>query len=367
MLKKNYSILFSVIIAVFLLSGCEEGPVGFDELERGEMEVNEIILEPDTMAIYSQEIPLGGAPTLIGGRDSLTEIRILMAIGEMDSIVLLDSAKLLIRHYESTGVNSDAVSFKAYPLTTDWDEEWCTWKMTNEYHEWADWGADYDSTELLFEFTADGDDIEILLDPELLDVYNDGFILLPQDDGFAYLGSYEADTSQEPKIIGFDEDGDTVEFSSADNAKYRASILDASIAKPFDVPTSDYLIGAGMVWRTYIRFPIQVLPDTVDITSAEFRMVYEPFFIPEDYYDACCYRLKGPFDGIFTELVSAIAGRDSVQLTADTVSISLVDIVQFWADEPDSNYGIAACHSFLETNAAFGQEKRVYALGHIVG
>lgn len=365
-MKQNKSVISIImVLAGLFFTGCEEGPLGFDELERGDLAVHQAIIEADSMAVYSEEIALGESPTLIGGRDSLTEARILFAIDGLDSITAFDSVKLILSRYEERGIQPLDMTFRVYPLTTEWEEATCTWKLADKYHQWLMWGADFDSTDLLFEFTVNSNQVELKLDAARLEAYQEGMIFLPQGEGFAYLGSYEAD-ALEPEILGFDAD-DTITFYSGAGSKYYASILDATVIEPFVAPAEDYLIGAGLAWRTFMYFDLNILPDTVDVTSAEFRMVYEPYFIPEDYLDISCYRLVGTYDGSFSDLSSAMAGRDSVALTDDTASISLVEIVQFWADEPDSNFGLVACHSFLKSTPSFGQEKRIYSLGRVVG
>ncbi|MBN2379474.1 hypothetical protein JXM67_06695 [candidate division WOR-3 bacterium] len=369
-MRRNTSIrrvgsVISLFIGLILL-GCEEGPLGYEELERGELEVYQDTLRADSMAFYSLEIPLGESPTLFGGRDSLAEARMLFAIDGLDSIVAFDSVKLLLRPYEEAGISNQNVLFRAYPVTTEWEEEGCTWKLTDGYIRWSKEGSDFDSTDLVFEFTAGSDQIEILLDPERHDVYYQGLVFVPQNEGFAYIGAFEADTSKEPRIIGFKGD-DTVTFQSAANSKYYAAVVDATIIEPFVVNTEDYLIGAGLAWHTFMHFSLGALPDTVDITSADFRLAYERFFFPEDYLDLSCYRLVAPYDGSYSDLSNAMAGRDSLGLVDDTSSISLVEIVQFWADIPDSNFGLVACHSFLPNPPSFGQQKRIYALGKVVG
>ncbi len=355
-----------VLLGAFcvFLSGCEEGPLGFDELERGELQVHQVIIETDTVVGFSEQIALGGTTTLIGGRDSLTEARILISIAGLDSITAFDSVKLCLRRYPADEISQDNVTFNIYPVTADWDEEGCTWFLADAYSNW-ELGGEFDDSDLITEITADDDTVELRLAPERLDDYNQGIILLPQNDGFAYLGSDEK-ASYAPFILGFDGE-DTTKFSSLAGADYYAAIYDATILEPYEAPIPDTLIGAGLAWRVHLRFPLDSLPQDIDITSADLVVKYENFFSPESTLDFVCYRMEEPYVWRYSEMVSAIAGRDSIDVTDDSLSISFVGVTQFWADEPDSNFGLILAHSFLQTSPSFGQEKRIHALGRITG
>jgi hypothetical protein len=351
MLYGRSATIISVLLGAFgvFLPGCEEGPLGFDELERGELQVHQVIIETDTVVGFSEQIALGGTTTLIGGRDSLTEARILISIAGLDSITAFDSVKLCLRRYPADEISQDNVTFNIYPVTADWDEAGCTWVLADAYHDW----------ELGGEFE------EMKLTPERLEDYNQGIILLPQNDGFAYLGSDEK-ASYAPFILGF-EGEDTTRFSSLAGADYYAAIYDATILEPYEAPIPDTLIGAGLAWRVHLRFPLDSLPQDIDITSADLVVKYENFFSPESALDFVCYRMEEPYVWRYSEMVSAIAGRDSIYVTDDSLSISFVGVTQFWVDEPDSNFGLILAHSFLQTSPSFGQEKRIHALGRIIG
>jgi hypothetical protein len=353
-------------LILLLLLGCEEGPLGFDELGRGELEVHQVVLEPDTVAGFSKQIALGEATTLIGGRDSLTEARILISIGGLDSIVAFDSVKLCLRRYPADEIDQSDVLFRIYPVTADWEEEGCTWMLADAYHNW--WptlGGVFDSTDLVGEIEVDEDTVELRLDPDRLEAYNQGIILLPQNDGFCYMGSDEKE-SYAPFVLGFEED-DTTKFSSLAGADYYAAVYDATILKPYEAPGEDTLLGAGLAWRVFMRFPLEDLPQDIDVTSADLVVKYQSFFSPENTLDFVCYRLIDEYAGRFSELASAVAGRDSTDVSSDSLSVSFVGVAQFWVDEPDSNFGLMLSHSFLASSPSFGQEKRIHALGRITG
>lgn len=365
--KKNLAArLFLLGSLACLLAGCEQGPLGFDELGRGDLKVEEVVLEPDTVASFVKQIALGEATTLMGGRDELTEARILISIDGLDSIVAFDSVKLCLRRYPEGEIAQSDVLFRIYPITTDWEEEGCTWMLADAYHNW--WptpGGVFDSTDFMGEIEVKKDTVEIKLDPDRLEAYNQGIILLPQNDGFCYLGSDEK-ASYAPFILGFDAD-DTTKFSSVAGADYYAAVRDAAILKPYEAPTDDTLLGAGLAWRVFMRFSLDTFPQDIDITSAYLVVEYENFFSPESTLDFVCYRLIDDYAGRFSEPASAIAGRDSIDVTSDSLSVSFVGVMQFWVDEPDSNFGLVVSHSFLASNPSFGQERRIHALGRITG
>lgn len=365
--SQSSAIRFIFVSLIFgLLAGCEQGPLGFDELGRGELEVHQVVLEPDTVASFVKQIALGEATTLMGGRDELTEARILISIDGLDSIVAFDSVKLCLRRYPEGEIAQSDVLFRIYPITTDWDEEGCTWMLADAYHNW--WptlGGVFDSTDFMGEIEVKKDTVELKLDPDRLEAYNQGIILLPQNDGFCYLGSDEK-ASYAPFILGFDAD-DTTGFSSVAGADYYAAISDATILEPYEAPSPDTLLGAGLAWRVFMRFPLDTFPQDIDITSADLVVDYESFFSPESTLDFVCYRLIDDYAGRFSELASAIAGRDSTDVSSDSLSISFVGVMQLWVDEPDSNFGLVVSHSFLASNPSFGQERRIYALGRITG
>lgn len=365
MLSRKSLVIKSFYLTFFLLllAGCEEGPLGFDELGRGELEVHHFVLEPDTVATFSKQIALGEATTLIGGRDDLTEARILISIDGLDSIVAFDSVKLLLRRYPADEIASSDVTFSIYPVTTDWDEIGCTWVLADAYNKWLELGAEFDESDLVAELTVADDTVELILDPDRLETYQQGMILLPENEGLCYLGSDEKEVYA-PFILGFDAD-DTTRFSSVAGSDYYAAVHDATILKPYEAPSPDTLLGAGLAWRVFMHFSLDTLPQDIDVTSADLVVEYENFFSPENTLDFVCYRLIDDYAGRFSALSSAIAGRDSIDVTSDSLSVSFVGVVQFWVDEPDSNFGLVLSHSFLEAIPSFGQEKRVHALGRI--
>jgi len=368
-MQSNKSSAPKLVLAGLLLAfvtACEQEPLGYDELGRGELSIHEIVLEPDTLDFFSDQIELGEAATLIGGRDTLTEARILIAIEGLDSIAAFDSVKLLLRLYEPDEVHQQSVTFNVYPVEADWEEDGCTWVLADKYTKWAEPGAVFDSTDLLAEIVlGDRDTTELRLNPERLDDYRQGMIFVPQNEGFLYLGSDERE-SYAPLILGFDGE-DTTTFTSAAGADYYATLKDATILRPYEAHSTDPLLGAGLAWRVFMHFPLDTLPEDIDITSAHLRLGYENLFSPESTLDFVTYRLTDAYEERFSELSSAIAGRDSIAVTEDSVSISLGWVVQLWVDEPDSNFGVFLMHSSFNTAPEYSQEKNIYALGRLRG
>jgi hypothetical protein len=117
----------------------------------------------------------------------------------------------------------------------------------------------------------------------------------------------------------------------------------------------------------FAGFSLDTLPDSVDVTSAQLIMDYQSFFSPEDTLDFTCYRLIDDYDGRFSELSSYIGALDTALYPGDSLDFSLAGVVQFWVDEPDSNFGLVVTHSFRAASSTFGQEKRVYSLGYVPG
>ncbi len=363
LLPRLASILAVIIVAV----ACEEGPLGFDDLGRGELVVHQITFEADSVDCFSEQIALGRSVRLIGGADSLTESRILISIDGLDSIGVFDSVKLILKRLPTDEIKQSPVSFKLYPLTSEWDEAGCTWMQKDISTKWRDPGGEFDESDLLAEIEVNDDSTEIRLDSSSIATYRQGFVMVPQNDGFSYLYSMEtADTLLNPSIIGF-KGNDTTRFKTVAGSEYYADIHDVTIIKPYSAPTSDTLIGAGFAWRTYIHFSIDTIPQDIDVTSSELWVTYENYFSPEDTLFFFCFKPKEPYAGRFTT-ISSVAGKDSLVISnEDSISFPMVDIAQFWVDEPDSNFGMIMSHSFLYSNPSYGQENSIYALGRITG
>lgn len=365
-LLKNPLLRLSPFLALwFIFASCEEGHLGFNELGRGELEIYQVTVEADSVDFFREQILLGRSTRLMGGRDSLTEARILISFGGLDSIGVFDSVKLVLKRLPADEVKQSPVTFKLYPVTGDWDEAGCTWMQKDSSTKWRIPGGEFDETDLLAEIEIKDDSTELRLDSARIAIYRQGFVMIPQNDGFVYVNSMEvSDTLLRPSILGFKGD-DTTWFKTTAGEDYYADIFDVSIIEPYEAPGGDTLIGAGVAWRSYIHFSLDTLLSGIDVTSAELRVTYENYFSPEDTLFFFCFKPKEPYAGRFT-VISSVAGRDSL-INDDSLFFSIVDIAQFWVDEPDSNFGVIVSHSFLPYNSSYGQENRMYALGHIIG
>lgn len=341
--------------------------MGFGELGRGEPELHQVTVGPDSVDYFSEQLALGNSQTLMGGRDTLTEARILISIDGLDSITVFDSVKLMLHRYPTDQIDQDPMRFSLYPLTAEWEEAGCTWVKADVSTKWYDLGGEYDSTQLIAELDVDQDTVELLLDPELLEAYNTGFIMLPRDDGFCYLASTESADSIKPRVFGF-LGVDTTVFEPQAGTEYRAEVFDAAILKPYQAPSPDTLIGAGLAWRTYVHFPVaESIPYKVDITSAELVVRYQNFFSPESVLTFVCYRLTEDYVGRLSEVSSSVWGRDSLRRDEDSLGVSLIGLTQLWVDEPDTNLGFILSYTYYPASPSYSQERRIYALGRIVG
>ncbi len=373
-LKKNWVTKFLVAgFSIFVLAGCEESPFGFGELGRGELTLHQITIEADSMAFYSEQISLGKSLTLIGGRDSLTEARMLFSFDGLDSISVFDSVKLVLFHYKIDTLHTmrqNKINFNIYPLSTSWSQDGCTWVLADAYTKWQRQGGDYDESQLLGEINIDKDTVFYKLDSTRLSVYRKGFILIPQNDGFVYVGAAQS-SSYAPALWGF-RDEDTIKFTSDDADVYYGAVNDASIIRPYEPSSRDTLVGAGLAWRVYMHFPVDTLPVLTNVTSAYLTVNYKNFFTPEDTLQFNCYRLSDHFAGRFSDFEPTMWGRSSLEYTEDSLSVTVTELIQLWVEEPDSNFGLLFSHSFLPYNpnpsaASYSQENRIYSLGRITG
>lgn len=376
LLKMNSAIkTISFLLFMFFLGSCEEGPFGFNMLGRGELELKEVILEADSMAFFGKQISLGKSVTLIGGRDSLTEMRILFSVDGFDSIAVFDSVKLMIFRYRSDTLKQSNVVFRLYPLTSEWNEDGCTWVLADAYTKWLKQGGDFDSSKLIAEINIEKDTTSLMLDSSKLSLYRKGFVLIPQNDGFVYLGSSQdvssSDSMYKPQLWGFREE-DTIRFENSEEKTYYAKINDACIIKPYEPPNLDTLIGSAYSWRVFVHFPLDTLGGLINITSADLQVGYNNYFSPEDSLYFNCYRLSNQYEGRFSETEPVVWGRSAVESKEHSLSFSVTELIQYWVDVPDSNFGLLLSHSYLSynpnpSNQSLSQDNRIYALGRITG
>jgi len=372
--NKLFKICMSAFfVAIFIsMVSCEDDLLGYGLLGRGDLKVHQLTLEAVEVESFAEQIPLGRALTLICGKDSLTESRILLSVKGLDSIAVFDSVKLVMRRYQPNNYTQDNMNINIYPLTDEWKENSCTWEQKDGYTKWDVSGGEYDSKDLIGKINVNSDTVELLLKPDKKEQYNKGIIFVPQNKGFCYLGASENPTTSDsvryfkPDIVGF-KGSDKTKFSSAKTSKYYAEVLDATILAPYQKPSSDTLIGAGYAWRVYIKFSLANLPSIIDITSADLSIKYNNYFTPDDTLQFGIHRLKEPYIGRHTKISASLSGRDSLAVKNDSFTVSMVNLAQLWVDEPDSNFGLLVAHTYLEYSSIFGQERNIYALGRLLG
>jgi hypothetical protein len=105
----------------------------------------------------------------------------------------------------------------------------------------------------------------------------------------------------------------------------------------------DMWLGAGYVFRTYLRFDVESVPASGTVVTAEMKVRKDTAVGLHDTVMVGIHRLtkdyavsekNAPFDGSVASSRQLILSQDSV------VSFDIRSLVQFWSLKPDSNFGL---------------------------
>lgn len=306
--------------------------MGFNELGRGDTIIYEFQVSEDTATFFGIYKALGRSPNLFIGKDSLYTARILLDFGLPDTIEKADSAFMVL--YERKGYPRQKILVKGFPIIQKWEEAGVTWILSSSIMKWLTPGGEYDSTKLLLSFdTSFKDSLVIKLSPQILDdlVNNDGLLFKPEEEGFFYFVSKEGEIGKRPKVVAYFKKDKEEYFPIAD-----ASVVNSNKKEPHL-----RFVGSGYVYKALLSFPIMdSLPKVANIISAELLALVEGIYFPKDTLEIGVYKIKGEWDGKYTQL-GELHSKASFKVKDGNLVIPIRKMVQEWITHPDSFFGLS--------------------------
>ncbi len=326
-----------LLLAVFviIIIGCNTLPVGSDQL-RDLPQMTTIELTPDSLDTYAQFVPLGFANYLLLGKDDQYESRVLIKFSLPDSSLdSVTSVQLILYPLDSTPMN-----FICRACSTEWTTSGVTWRMADSTNRWMRPGGDY------WPFTLGQSKLEkdssvVELNRQYLATLvrnSHGIIILPLDTGFTSIATLSV-TKTSPRII----------FTYADGKKrtYYAT-EDAHIIDSLDIRVNpgELIAGAGIAFRTWLRFSLESIPDSATIARAELIFTPQTIYRRSDTLGIGVHRLTESYSqrGKYAAFEkNPSASVNYVSRNGDTtITLELSRLIQKWVSYPDSypNYGI---------------------------
>jgi hypothetical protein len=321
MRDKHWLILF--LFSLFLF--CQKSPVGFDEMERGEVShFQETILPKETLS-FGIFYPCGSASSLFLGKNEKYESRILISFPLIDS-QRQNITKVILWLYPNDTFH---YHFRIYPLTTQWSGD-ATWRMASSDVQWLNPGGDFLNI-LIGEGMVQKDSFPLEIPINLLDTIlgSTGLILIPEVN---------------PKILSFKKTA-RLTFFYGDKERTFLPQLSTSIINFLDtIPPNSFNLGSGYVFRTYLLYPF-LLEKEKKIAEGELLLSLD---LSDSYYlrdtlEIAVFQLKENFwtRRERTAYDERPIAKKTVILPNDTIfSIPIKNLLENWQKEPEKNFGV---------------------------
>jgi hypothetical protein len=349
-------VLAALLAATWLLlgSGCDNSSLGFDQLERG-LENPRFAGAPldrnsgRCYGKYNVNNASGSAARLIVGRDASYESRVLLKFALTDSgpaIDSVDSVRLSLpveRHHR--------LALDIYPVTAEWDEYQATWHDAQTGLPWFNPGGDHDSLRRLARITLAPDSTRLLLPLSSLDslVHHDyGLLLVPAaGDSPVFASLYSRSVSGKTPSITYFYGSSKRVFEPTENTYVVDSV-------GLNLRPGQLWLGSGYVFRTYLRFRLDSLSDslgqleteldsTLTVITAALTVFPDTTFTDRETLRIGAHRLTRSYEPSEAQASfdPAVVGGTQFAANRDTsVTLDIRPMVQFWAGKPDSNFGL---------------------------
>ncbi len=320
--------LFFILLTFF--TTCDINEVGKEGI-RGRVGQDSLAyLNPEEFGKLSKFYPCGGSQGLFLGKNDFYECRILLNFLLDTSFKNSEKVKLILysKYFSS-------IAFKVYPLILEWNENEVTWKLANSNVRWINYGGDYREL-LLGEGETKEDSTIIELNPQYFDTLfqtNYGLILIPQKIGEKFISFYSRTEMKPPKIYLKKNGKDTTFYPVAN-----AYIVDTL----FEIPENYLVIGSGYPFLSYLKFDLKDLPKEATIITADLFLYPEidSSYFPLDTNEIAILKITNDYS-INKENASYEIFKRTLFLRKDSlIKIDLKNLINFWRDKPDSNFGL---------------------------
>lgn len=328
MLKMRINYYFLLILLLFLF--CNINEVGKEAIKDRVGKDTLISLNAYQFERFGRFYPCKGDQGLFLGKNSFYECRILLNFSLDTSFKKSDKVKLIL--YPKS---FSSVEFKIYPLILEWNENEVTWKLANSNVRWINYGGDYQEL-LLGEGETKEDSTIIELNPNYFDTLfkiNCGLILIPEKPTEKFVSFYGRTEIKSPKIYLEKNGKDTIFYPIAN-----AFIIDTL----FEIPEEYLIIGSSYPFFSYLKFDLSNIPQEANIITAELFLYPETTgsYFPIDTNEIAILKLTNDYL-VNRENTSYEIFKRSLFLKKDSlIKIDIKNLINFWREKPDSNFGL---------------------------
>ena len=324
----------AMILAAVILANCSEkakNPVGFGLVEEegpwrtSQEEIQELLAD----SCFAVTTGAGDGFYLLVGVWEEQETRSLLLFENLpDTLDLsLSGVSLTLTAYDEA--TEDSVFIALHALESSWDDSTVNWEQP-----WSQPGGDFAAEAIAQEYHAleSGNQFELEFDSAGVDLVaswlsggpNNGLLLRATDlgaDNLKYF--YSEDTPYNP-ILNFT-------FATSDTTDTTVTAIashDAFIAQPGEPPEDAVLrVGDGIVYRTWLRFDLSAVPESVFVNRATLALTMMDFSSPLDRMTLAARRVTDMETLAFS---SSLSGSASLYSAKELVEVDLTALVQSW-------------------------------------
>ncbi|MEO0077530.1 MAG: hypothetical protein ABIK86_00820 [candidate division WOR-3 bacterium] len=321
-------------LVTFVLIGCNMSPVGFGGLQNRVPAVRLDSLRADSMAGFSRLVPLSSGQQMYVGQDSLYRSRALCRFALPDTLTLtaIQAVRLVLHPVDSTA----GMKFVCRPCSTEWDSSAATWYMADGGSHWYTPGGDFWPVDVATG-NLQGESVVVdlryrdLEEPVREAVRLNGIFLLPDiDTGIVAVWSAGATAAKRPRI--------RVSYSGGAEKSFDATVTTTLVdTMPRTVSPFDLLVGAGVAFRTWLRFRLDSIPREATIARADLFLRVEPKYMHQESVALSIRRLTESFGakGVYAQF-EALPSASRYYRPGDTlVRFDIRSLVQYWTSQRD--------------------------------
>lgn len=316
-----------ILLLFLLFIACNERPVGGDELRtRGDFEPEFLDLSLFSSFTEFKELNVGTSTNLALGLNDEYEARILLSFDFPDTVYQgLDEIKLVLNLKDN--FNNDTLAFSIHLMDIDFNESEATWTRRSFDEMWLTPGGDFTEDSLRYG-VAEADSVILYFNYlELAQIQAArGLCIVPHDSGFCYFSSKEG--GKAPRI----------ELKKNETTLPILASADCHIVAGPEPALLDDWIGAGVVYRDFVKFNYDTLLDSSVAVYAELSFGCSEYFCYRDSLEIGVRQLLEPFSNFDTPTGPLITLK---RIAADDtlVTLDIVKYAQRIIDHPDSNFG----------------------------
>ncbi len=322
-------------LVALVVVGCSTSPVGFGGLQNRVPAARLDSLRADSMAGFARLVPLSSGQQMYVGEDSLYRSRALCRFALPDTLTLsaLEAVRLVLHPVDTM----TRFGFVCRPCSTEWDSSAATWHMADDGNHWYIPGGDIWPVDVATGILQ-GESVVVDLRYRDLDesvreaVRLNGVFILPQTDtGIVAVWSVGATAARKPRV--------RVTYSGGAEKAFDAAVTTTlTDTMPRTVNPFELQVGAGVAFRTWLRFRLDSIPREATIARAELSLRLEPSYLRQESVALSVRRLTESFGakGVHAQF-EALPSASRYYRPGDTlVSFDVRTLIQYWTSQRDA-------------------------------